>query len=1363
LQAGKEGVYVNLNSGAVIGKIISGDSANGFGDVVISADGSLIPLAVAAGDANVTGSNITIDTAMGSIGSLVNPFVISANQSSLANGGTSGGVVNLSAPMDIGVTQIAGDLLVDQIKSTADGNILINVPNGNIYNASGQTAAQALSRDQAEKVWRTLGLTEADGAETGKATDATVVKFESLVDWYYNQYWQLRNLGTVASDGTLTLSDAGVQMMTAQAAAALNIPNPTADQVRTYANQLYQSDCNFLSIVAAGGVPNASPDRAGNVVTPVNLNEISDYTTYNKDFHYTATSEQISALTANAVWTVDELTAAISRTALLPSSSTPVGNTTPNIVGRDVTINTGNAIGKLVDPVAISLTDFQNKTLTDGQKAALALAKSPGDVVGIGTDSEGKIVTFSFEVVDGKLTVPEGYTLTGLQLSQTAPVYVDATGKIKASASQKGRKDAVYLQASGVSQNFVIDQITTGGDIYLTAPQNITVAVNNNGDLLSTYQLQGDNIRLVSGSGNIGSAETPLIYQADGALILATAGQDIYLKNANGDMKIGGVAAGGTAWLESESGSILPLYSSGVAVQGDNIYLQADNNIGSSTNPLTVQLSGNGTLSGQAGGAITLASPSGTLALTITDLTAENDIWLDGEADIILKNAITANNGSIIINALKNVTISGTVQTSNSLDSVTIYGATITEGGAGLIRTAQLTALSSNGQTLIGTNAVDSFNATNSNGGDILFNNTAGTLTLTGISQENGGNVAINNTGAIAVTGTVATTGNVNLTASEAITESSSGQIIDAALLTTQSKGGQSLTGANTVNAFNATNAGGGNIELTNTDEALKLIAISQTDGGNVTLNNTGTIAVTGTVATTGNVNLIASETITESGAGRVINAAVLTTQSTGGQTLTGANTVKAFNATNSGSGEIQLINSAAELALTGISQKDGGNVVINNTGAIAVTGTVATTGNVNLTASEAITESSSGQIIDAALLTTQSTGGQTLTGANMVNAFNATNTGGGDIKLINTAEALNIEDIRQTAGGNVTVNNTGDINVKTVTVAAGNINLTASESIFNRLGNTDVNITANTINLKAENGQIGEESIRLRVYAKETVNAAAAGDVYLEGCNGDLVSYSMSSQNGFVDLITANGNIIIDKVNAPRLSFTLSRPGDTLQLDTINVIDSINVKADNIQFGQMIHSGSSPLHLSISGGSKEMADYVTINITSELGAVFDKLHTDQGRINAQTDNLDFYNTVVGDRVEFYNKYYAVLADNNYVRLEDFDAQPYPENTPFYLSLRSDRLILTDAYIVNYDPDFIINRPDIRNSFVREAMMNLPMVASSAIEQIPNHLLTSASVNGSENYIVFAPGNLEIGNDTDQNGQVIIDQEIVTE
>ena len=95
-------------------------------------------------------------------------------------------------------------------------------------------------------------------------------------------------------------------------------------------------------------------------------------------------------------------------------------------------------------------------------------------------------------------------------------------------------------------------------------------------------------------------------------------------------------------------------------------------------------------------------------------------------------------------------------------------------------------------------------------------------------------------------------------------------------------------------------------------------------------------ITATGGLA---NVTLNAGGMINQTGG--VISGALLTTNSTGGQTLSGANAVGSFNATNATSGAINLVNTATTLTITGITEVAGGGVNVQNTGAIVLGGAV--------------------------------------------------------------------------------------------------------------------------------------------------------------------------------------------------------------------------------------------------------------------------------------------------------------------------------------------------------------------------------------------------------------------------------------
>ena len=168
-QAGNQGVYLNLNSGALIGQIIAGTTASGYGDVVVTSTGNLDPASgLPAGTVNVTGDNLTLTSSQGAIGSTA-AIKIGAHGTLLANGGTNGGAVTVSALKNIDLEQDTGNLIINEITSTA-GDVILDVTNGGIYDSRSQTPAQVLSQAQIEQDWSNLQLRNDDGTNTSPSS-----------------------------------------------------------------------------------------------------------------------------------------------------------------------------------------------------------------------------------------------------------------------------------------------------------------------------------------------------------------------------------------------------------------------------------------------------------------------------------------------------------------------------------------------------------------------------------------------------------------------------------------------------------------------------------------------------------------------------------------------------------------------------------------------------------------------------------------------------------------------------------------------------------------------------------------------------------------------------------------------------------------------------------------------------------------------------------------------------------------------------------------------------------------------------------------------------------------------------------------
>ncbi len=346
-QAGSEGVYVNLGSGALLGEVSAGNRSTGYGDVVLSATGSLtVAPGLPSGTVNVTGNNIALTSTEGAVGTAAAPLVIQAQ-----------GVVNVAALQDIDLTQAGTSLQVGQIVSTT-GDVTIDVPSGSIVNASGTTWTDQVDSPQSQQVWTSLGLTAPAASE-----QQAITAFQNEVNADYVAYWQLLDNGTVL-DGVFTLNAPAVALYSGQAALALDITNPTTAQVQGYANSQYQDYVSFF---------NQNLDS--------NWMSEPEFQADDLTFSYVATSQQVSNLESNATWTNAELMNPVAEVAVDPADGTPVGIWTPNISGANVTLVTGGSIGQTSAAVDISMADVQSWTLTTNQESAIANATAPGDVV----------------------------------------------------------------------------------------------------------------------------------------------------------------------------------------------------------------------------------------------------------------------------------------------------------------------------------------------------------------------------------------------------------------------------------------------------------------------------------------------------------------------------------------------------------------------------------------------------------------------------------------------------------------------------------------------------------------------------------------------------------------------------------------------------------------------------------------------------------------------------------------------------------------------------------------------------------------------------------------------------------------------
>jgi hypothetical protein len=623
---GTGGIFLKIDSGAILGDIVSGGPRNGsdtaWGDVVIEAVGSLRSVAP------VKGRNITLRSTTGAIGTAGSPIEIQARPTALLGGATSGGVVNVEGSGAVHLVQRGADLLAGTIRSVGS-DVTVTVIDGGMLDARGQTASGVLSSAQVAASWARLGLT---GGDADAQALATVATFKRTVEVTYQDLWRLRLNGTYTADDQYALSTASIARYLPGASAALG-RLATDDEVKAYAAYLYRRAVAFFdnADVAADAtfrqplIKAPLPSSLGPVLG-AGWRSLAAFTTYVPGFSHTVTPEQETELKKNAKWTEAELT-----TALDATGAAPVGVGSPNIVGNNVTLTVSRGIGRSGAVVTIAIADLRNGTLTNEQKAALALATAPGDAMLVGTTPGN--ATERRWVVSGQ---PDDAIITRVELGRTAPLFVDVTGVLNATAGHHA-----FLQ--GTSESLRIGKVTAGGDVRLTSRVDLVAA--GPGTQVETP----GNVYLSAGSGSIAGSAAPTSTTAftlhmGGRLISAESGARLILAQTNGTLRFDRMLAAGAARITVAGGGLEQVQQANTGIRATELTVTVRDAIGSPAKPVQIELDPGGALTAIAPAGIDIIS-KGDTALVLVE-SANGNVTLDIRGDALVSR-ILARNGTV--------------------------------------------------------------------------------------------------------------------------------------------------------------------------------------------------------------------------------------------------------------------------------------------------------------------------------------------------------------------------------------------------------------------------------------------------------------------------------------------------------------------------------------------------------------------------------------------------------------------------------------------------------------------------------------------------------------------------------------------
>jgi len=751
-------IDVDSGSRALAFGAVAGDGAD-YGDVTIRNTGSLVGIDGAPVD--VVGRDINLTSTQGSVGSIADPLTIELHPGSLYNGAAAGGVLDVQASGDIGIDNRHGDLRVGQVASE-HGDVALTASQGGIYDASGQDAASTLSQDQARAIWDKLHLTD------GTAADSMVTAIESSVNASYAQYWQLRDVGSVASDGHYVLNADAVALYWPLAAAADGIdpasvtdPAEQARLTQAYASTRYDGVVDaFATYLGDGWATTAAFDGR---------------TQADPAFHFVLdkNSATYAALTSGSQWTDGQLEHAINGATLAAAGGSQVGPAVPNVSGANVTLNANaGGVGSNDAPLTIDYDELKNlyegkpSTLTDAQILALGQANAAGDVVLL--DAAGNVLSVNDPNLQSRLAT--------LSIRQTSPLYVAATGKVAGSAT-----GSLYLQANG---DLTIDRLQSGTDMRLTATGNIQAA--DTGDHDRTEIVTGGDLLLNAGGGHIAfgngngtDAGDALVVDIGGALVGASASTDLLLRQADGDLRVGTAFGNGLVSLEASQGSLLGL-TGGLSVSGHDVALTARDDIGRRTAtasgvnaPLQVQMAATGHLDADAGGAVSLEVAQNDFH--IGTIQSGGDLVLTADSGALDAQHLISTGGAVRVTAGTTGQV-GDVQAAGDVAlaaATTLTAGTVTSTDGDIALTAangmSLQKLTATGgsihATLVGTGspalrigAAGRLTAANAidlhTGGDLLMGRSSLIQANGAIDLDAGGDIVLGRIDGLAATGT---------------------------------------------------------------------------------------------------------------------------------------------------------------------------------------------------------------------------------------------------------------------------------------------------------------------------------------------------------------------------------------------------------------------------------------------------------------------------------------------------------------------------------------------------------------------------------------------------------------------------------
>ena len=876
------------------------------------------------------------------------------------------------------------------------------------------------------------------------------------------------------------------------------------------------------------------------------------------------------------------------------SSGSIDGSSQVELAGTDLIMDDGAWI-KAADKVT---ADFNGFMTLSSLEAGLVDLKADSHI----TQTEDGSIKGKLEVVAaGKIILDGLNNVAELKLENRGngdTKFVNTSGDLSLIAAMLWHSGNIEITNAGgsISGETVF---TEDGDISLTA----------NGSILTDFTIASNGgISLTAETGSISAGYTQANdgdLQINNTRSLTLQGIDVnegdVLIQNTGDMTVGGVVSAG-------NGGSISLTSSNNMVIREQVGTTGE-----------VSLSAGGSISAVDNGRIadaallTTASRTGQTLVgdQVKAFTAVNTgsgvIQFANQGDLVVNRVAQVLAGDIIISG-GNVSITDLIQTAGDI-YLSAAGELVQDSDKSILTGRKLVIESGGSQLLTGANKVATFAGVISGAGNLQLQNldslviksitvadgdidvnTPGQLEVVGeVSAGNTNKIQLTSGGNIQIVELVKTHGEVHLSSQGSITTADAGRI-HAAQLTAISDGEVTFAGDNLVGRFAARSTDGA-IRFSNLG-TLQLLDLSTSD--NIEINTADGLEILGTIDTTGEVSLTAAGKITETGQGRVINAAILKAVSGAGQELLGANSIEVYDATNLGHCPVrfaniesftlkQLVQSSGDIELISRGDFDlgidlataGGSIRIDSGGGLVV-GTDVTTGDGSIELSSGARFDLIGNVVSGGGDITLSSGGLfDLTGTVTTNSGNVLLNSGDSIDLAGTvtsgegrielksADRFDLSGKVETAGGNITLyGGRGVFLVGDVVTASGNIALRSGlELVLTGSVVTDNgNIVVDSDDSLDLSGIVNSDRGDIELSSGGNFDlsgdvTANIGNIAINAIDGLYIGGAVSSVDGGRIELTTGGNLVVDGEIAATGTVLLNAVGAITELNNGRIV----------------------------------------------------------------------------------------------------------------------------------------------------------------------------------------------------------------